>query len=145
MTQAENEPDELHEEIEAFWRESVFRARLNQMPSYFGPTPLEVLRPPAWQWGETAEEADRFVDGVIAGSVTGFAVPAHEYAEEPPPEVGEMGIVLDGTQTPRALLVVVEVTTVPRAGLDATILVDGQVESEVDDVVLQRVKVLHHG
>ena len=43
--------DEIDQHVEAFWRESVFKARINHMPTYFGPTPLEVVRPPAWSCG----------------------------------------------------------------------------------------------
>ena len=137
--------DEIDQHVEAFWRESVFKAKLNNMPSYFGPTPLEVVRPPAWSWGETDQDADAFVDALVAGRTTGFAVPAAAYGDDDPaPEIGEMGIVLDGGMHPRALVVTTEVLTVPSGELDreSTVVEDG-VESPDTPMLLQRMRLLY--
>ena len=52
------------DEIATFWELARFHAKLNVAPAYFGPTTLEVVRPPAWSFGETPEEADEFVAGL---------------------------------------------------------------------------------
>ena len=137
--------DEIDQHVEAFWRESVFKARINNMPSYFGPTPLEVVRPPAWSWGETDQDADAFVDALVAGRTTGFAVPADAYGEEDPaPEIGEMGIVLDGRMHPRALVVTTEVLTVPSGELDRESTVVEEADASPDALmVLQRMRLLY--
>ena len=62
--------DEIDQHVETFWRHAVFKAKINHLPTYFGPTPLEVVRPPAWSWGENDEEADAFVADLIAGRTT---------------------------------------------------------------------------
>lgn len=138
--------DDIDQQVESFWRQAVFKARINHMPSYFGPTPLEVVRPPAWSWGENDEDADAFVDDLVAGRTTGFAVPADAYAEdEPTPEVGEMGIVLDSGMQPRALVVTAEVLTVTSGEVDrdSTVVVGGDLPPETT-MLLQRIRLLHH-
>ena len=45
------EPD--HPEVRAFWDVARMHANLNAAPSYFGPTPLESVPPPAWSYGAT--------------------------------------------------------------------------------------------
>ncbi|MGZ5405714.1 MAG: hypothetical protein ACXWDL_13765 [Nocardioides sp.] len=138
--------DEIDQHVETFWRQSVFKAKINHMPSYFGPTPLEVVRPPAWSWGENDAEADAFVTDLVAGRTTGFAVPAGAYAdEEPAPEVGEMGIVLDSGMQPRALVVTTEVLSVSSGELDrdATVVDGGEVPPGTP-MLLQRIRLLHH-
>lgn len=138
--------DEIDQHVEAFWRHAVFKARINHLPTYFGPTPLEVVRPPAWSWGESDEDADAFVDALVAGRTTGFAVPADAYAEEEPaPEIGEMGIVLDSGMQPRALVVTVEVLTVTSGELDrASTVVEGGDLPPEKAMLLQRIRLLHH-
>ena len=137
--------DEIDQHVEAFWRRAVFKARINNLPSYFGPTPLEVVRPPAWSWGENDQDADAFVDALIAGRTTGFAVPADAYAEdEPDPEIGEMGIVLDSGMQPRALVVTTEVQTVASGDLDhASTVVDGGDVPPETAMLLQRIRLLY--
>jgi len=137
--------DEIDQHVEAFWRESVFKARINHMPTYFGPTPLEVVRPPAWSWGETDQDADAFVDSLVAGRTTGFAVPADAYGEEEPaPEIGEMGIVLDSRMEPRALVVTTEVLTLSSGELDReSTVVEGGDLSPDTVMLLQRMRLLY--
>lgn len=138
--------DDIDRYVEAFWRQAVFKAHINHMPTYFGPTPLESVRPPAWSWGETAAEADAFVEAVVSGRTTALAVPEKEYAgsEEPWPEVGEMGIVLDGAETPRALIVVTDVALLPLADVDpAATLVNGGGLPAESPIVVQQIRVLY--
>jgi uncharacterized protein YhfF len=137
--------DEIDQHVEAFWRQAVYKAGINHMPSYFGPTPLEVVRPPAWSWGETDADADAFVEALVAGRTTGFAVPADAFAEEEPaPEVGEMGIVLDGGMQPQALVVTTEVVSVTWGELDLeSTVVDGGEVPPGTPMLLQRIRLLH--
>ena len=98
------EPD--HPEVRAFWDLARFHAKLNSAPSYFGPTTLEVVVPPAWSYGDTREEADDFVASVLSGEVTSTEAARSEYddAEAPLPTSGALSILCDGTGKPAALL-----------------------------------------
>ena len=51
--------------VRAFWDLARFHAKLNTAPSYFGPTTLEVVPPPAWSFGAHPEQADALL---IVGS-----------------------------------------------------------------------------
>src|SRR5690554_2623332 len=55
---AESGPDER---LEAFWAEASTRARLDFIGAYAGPTVLGSLRPPAWAFGATPEQADELL------------------------------------------------------------------------------------
>lgn len=102
-------------DIEAYWTLARSQARLTDIPGYFGPTPLEVLTPPAWAFGATPEEADELLALVLAGTKTATASALWDYEAEgeQPPQVGALSIVLDGAGHPRALLETTEVTVVP--------------------------------
>jgi uncharacterized protein YhfF len=116
------------------------------VPSYFGPTPLEVVRPPAWAFGTTAEEADGFLRDVASGRTTAIAGSLRDYRADDGvvPETGEMGIVVDGRGTPAALVVVTEALTVPYAEVDAaTTVVEGSGFAPDTAMVVQRLRVLY--
>jgi uncharacterized protein YhfF len=136
---------DVDDALESFWREAVFRARLNHMPSYFGPTPLEVIRPPAWAFGATAAEADAFVRDVESGRTSALAGPLREYAAdgEPLPEAGELGIVVDGSGRPRLLLAVTEVVTLPYAAVGVGAVVEGSGHAADTEMLVQQLRVLH--
>ncbi|QBR91069.1 ASCH domain-containing protein [Nocardioides euryhalodurans] len=139
-------PEETDGALDTFWRVAVFHARLNGVPSYFGPTPLEVVRPPAWSYGETPEEADAFLASVRSGATTATAMPLAELEQvgEPVPQPGELGIVLDGRGDPQALVSVSEVLLVPYAEVDpGSTLVEGEGLVADTPMVVQRLKVLH--
>uniref|UniRef100_UPI0030FA509C ASCH domain-containing protein n=1 Tax=Nocardioides salarius TaxID=374513 RepID=UPI0030FA509C len=92
-----------------------FHAKLNTAPSYFGPTTLEVVPPPAWSFGATAEEAEALLALVLDGTKTATASAHADYEVEgePLPEAGTLGIVLDGEGHPRALVETTDVRVVP--------------------------------
>ena len=92
-----------HEELRVFWDLARFHAKLNAAPTYFGPTTLESVPPPAWAFGETAEESDAFVESVLAAEGGRTTAPASDY-EGHLPEVGVLSILCDGSGTPRALV-----------------------------------------
>ena len=141
-----DEIGDVDEAIENFWRRAVFRAKINHVPSYFGPTPLEVVRPPAWSFGITPDEADAFLADLVEGRTTAIAGSRRDYEAggEPLPEVGELGIVCAGSGDPRALVVVSAVLTVPFAEVDAsTTVVEGEGFAPDTAMVVQRLEVLH--
>ena len=101
-----------HEELRVFWDLARFHAKLNAAPTYFGPTTLESVPPPAWAYGETAEESDAFVAQVLADEKGSTTAAEADYAGELP-QSGVLSILCDGSGVPRAL---VEVTEVDVAG-----------------------------
>ncbi|WP_210502341.1 ASCH domain-containing protein [Nocardioides xinjiangensis] len=101
-----------HEELRVFWDLARYHAKLNAAPTYFGPTTLESVPPPAWAYGESAEESDAFVAEVLADDRGRTSAAAADYADGLP-EVGVLSILCDGAGVPRAL---VEVTAVEVTG-----------------------------
>lgn len=99
------------DEIGSFWELARFHAKLNVAPAYFGPTTLEVVRPPAWSFGETPEDADEFVAGLDSDVQLKTSTPAAEYAdgEADMPVAGSLSILCDGAGHPVALLEIEEV------------------------------------
>lgn len=91
------------ERIAAFWDLARFHAGLNAAPSYFGPTTLEVVTPPAWSWSDDPAEADAFVEQARAQESVESVTPLSEYDGEPPP-TGLLSILCDGAGQPRLLL-----------------------------------------
>jgi uncharacterized protein YhfF len=102
-------------DVEAFWELARFHAKLNSAPTYFGPTTLEVVPPPAWAFGGSAEEADELLQLVLEGTKTATASALWDYEAEGEalPEVGSLSILLDGRGHPRALINTTEVEVVP--------------------------------
>lgn len=98
-----------HEELRVFWELARFHAKLNAAPTYFGPTTLESVPPPAWAYGESAGESDQFVAQVLADEVGETTATTEEYAGELP-ETGVLSILCDGSGVPRALVEVTDVT-----------------------------------
>jgi uncharacterized protein YhfF len=97
-----------HEELRVFWDLARYHAKLNAAPTYFGPTTLESVPPPAWAYGDSAEESDAFVAQVLAEEKGSTTAPAADYAGEVP-ESGVLSILCDGAGTPRALVEVTEI------------------------------------
>jgi uncharacterized protein YhfF len=107
-----NEVEFDHEELRVFWDLARFHAKLNAAPTYFGPTTLESVPPPAWAYGDSAEESDDFVARVLADERGETSAAVADYGDDLP-ESGVLSILCDGTGKPRAL---VEVTDVTRSG-----------------------------
>lgn len=97
-----------HEELREFWDVARVHAKLNAAPSYFGPTTLESVPPPAWSYGDTAEESDEFAARVLADGRGTTTAAVGDYGGELP-EVGVLSILCDGRGAPRALVEVTEV------------------------------------
>ena len=107
------EPGEVdfdHEELRVFWELARFHAKLNAAPSYFGPTTLESVPPPAWAYGDSAQESDAFVEQVLADEGGETTADAADYLGDLP-QVGVLSILCDGSGVPRALVEVSEVRT----------------------------------
>ncbi len=104
-----SEVDFDHEELRVFWDLARYHAKLNAAPTYFGPTTLESVPPPAWAYGDSAEESDAFVAQVLAGDAGSTTAPSGDYAGEYP-ETGTLSILCDGAGVPRALVEVSDVT-----------------------------------
>jgi uncharacterized protein YhfF len=102
-------------EVETFWQLARFHAKLNSAPSYFGPTTLEVVPPPAWSFGSTPEQADELLTLVLRGTKTATAGALWDFEaeDEPLPEVGTLSILLDGAGHPHALIEATDVRVVP--------------------------------
>ena len=108
------------EAIDHFWEVARQHAELAGVPTYTGENPVSLLRPPAWAFGATPEQADRLLALVLDGTKTATASSQADYEAEGEalPEPGTLGIVLDGAGRPRALLVTTEVSVVPFAEVD---------------------------
>jgi uncharacterized protein YhfF len=108
-------------EVRSFWDLARFHAKLNSAPSYFGPTTLEVVPPPAWSFGATPEQADELLALVLDGTKTATASSLWEFEHEGEqlPEPGTLSIILDGRGHPRALIETTEVEVVPFDEVDA--------------------------
>lgn len=107
--------------VEAFWELARFHAKLNAAPTYFGPTVLEVVPPPAWAFGADAEQADALLQLVLAGTKTATASALRDYErdEAPLPQVGSLSIIVDGRGHPRALIETTAVEVRPFSQVDA--------------------------
>lgn len=98
-----------HEELRVFWDLARFHANLNAAPTYFGPTTLESVPPPAWSFGESAAQSDDFVTAVLAEEGGETTAPLADYGGDLP-EAGVLSILCDGSGKPRALVEVADVT-----------------------------------
>jgi uncharacterized protein YhfF len=105
------DPDQLDQ----FWASARHQTRANPVPGYLGTYSAEALAPPAWSFGATPELADELLALVLAGTKTATASAQWDYeqAGEPVPAVGDLGIVLDSAEHPRALLETIHVDIVP--------------------------------
>ncbi len=109
-----------HSAVESFWELARFHAKLNAAPSYFGPTPLEAVPPPAWAFGADADQADELLALVLEGSKTATATALWDFddEDEPLPEVGSLSIIVDGRGHPRALIETTAVEVRPFSEVD---------------------------
>lgn len=98
-----------HDELRVFWDLARFHAKLNAAPSYFGPTTLESVPPPAWSFGESAGQSDAFVAEALAAEGGETTAPVADY-DGAIPETGVLSILCDGSGKPRALVEITEVT-----------------------------------
>ncbi|MCL8251825.1 ASCH domain-containing protein [Aeromicrobium fastidiosum] len=109
------------DEIDAFWTAARHQTRTNPVPGYLGTYSAEALAPPAWAFGATPEHAEELLALVLAGTktATSSALWDFEHDGEPMPQVGDLAIILDGQERPRALIEIVRVDVVPFDEVDA--------------------------
>lgn len=103
------------DEIGAFWTDAKIVAGLNPASAYGGPIPADTVPPPAWSFGVDAAQADRLLALVLDGTKTATSSALWDYEEEnaPLPEAGDLSIVLDADDHPRALIRTTSVRVVP--------------------------------
>lgn len=108
-------------DVDAFWDLARFHAKLNAAPSYFGPTALESVPPPAWSFGSDPAQADLLLRLVVEGTKTATASARWDYEHEGEelPAVGNLSILLDGAGHPRALIETTQVDVVPFDEVDS--------------------------
>lgn len=106
--------------IAEFWQRARTRTRSNPAPGYFGVTVRDTLAPPAFSFGSSPSEADALCDLVLAGTKTATASALADYHQggEPLPERGDLAIVTDGAERPRALIQVTTVRLLPFEQVD---------------------------
>lgn len=107
-------------DVNQFWEHARQGASLNPIQEWIGPRVSGTVPPAAWAFGETPEVADRLADEVVAGTKTTTTSLLWQYEAEdaPLPEQGELGIVLDGSDSPRALILTTDVRVMPFAEVD---------------------------
>lgn len=123
-------------DLEAFWVDAKIHANLTELASYLGERPLSAVLPPAWAFGGSPAEADHLLALVLAGTKTAMSSGLWEYtaAGEELPSVGQLSILLDSAQRPRALIRTDTVRVVPYAEVDDEhALAEGQGEVTGDD------------
>ena len=98
------------DEIGNFWDLARFHAKLNVAPTYFGPDHPRVVRPPAWAYGDTPEEADDFVARTDSEDrITTRRRPRSTTGGRRMPVAGSLSILCNGAGHPVALLEIEEV------------------------------------
>ena len=109
------------DEVARFWDLACHHTRLTSLPGYLPATSRALLPPPAWAFGRSPEQADALVSLVLDGTktATASAVADYEAEGEPLPQVGALGIVLDGAGHPRALIETTSVDVVPFSDVPA--------------------------
>jgi len=88
--------------ISAFWQSARGHVGFGKMESIVGGSPLDVVPPPSFSFGE-----DESVAAILAGTKTETSAPRVEFDELP--RVGDLAIVLDAAGEPRALIRTTEV------------------------------------
>ncbi|WP_435201100.1 ASCH domain-containing protein [Janibacter sp. GS2] len=108
------------DDLEAFWQRARRHVELASVSSYMGENPIALLRPPAWAFGATPEQADELLHLVLEGTKTATASALWDYEAEGEdlPSEGSLGIVVDSSGAPGALVVTTRVRTVPFDAVD---------------------------
>lgn len=102
------------DEIDTFWTAARHQTRINPVPGYLGSYSGEALAPPAWAFGATPEHADELLALVLDGTktATAGALWDYEHEDEKTPQVGDLSIILDGAEHPRALIETTQVDVI---------------------------------
>lgn len=102
-------------DLEAFWTHAIIAGRLNPIDAVGAQTDLVSLRPGAFAFGDTREQANRLADAVVAGKKTATSSyrAAYGAGEESLPTPDDLWIMCDGEGRPRALLRNTDVVVTP--------------------------------
>lgn len=102
-------------DLESFWVRAKTRAKLNPIEAVGGQTDVESLRPGAFVFGATREQANDLAELVLAGRkrATSSYAPAYEVDAEELPTPEDLWIMCDGDGRPRALLRNTRVECIP--------------------------------
>lgn len=126
----------------AFWQAGQGHLGFGRLGVITGDTSDDVVVPPAWTFGVTEAEADAEAEAVLAGRKTATSGPRAAFDDLP--EVGDVGIVLDGSRHPRALVRVTAVDVVP-AALVSTGHVGAELGVPPSEEALERWRALNAG
>lgn len=107
------EDSELAAEVLDFWAATRQYAGLAKASIVVGQTVGETVPPQAWSFGDEPELAERLLAAVLAGEKTATSSALWDYDDEgaPLPVAGELSILLDGENHPRALIRTTSVET----------------------------------
>jgi len=92
--------------VDQFWTNARIEGKLNRLEVLTGQDPHGTLPPPVWASSPDPAQADADVAELLAGGSLTMASPRADYSTEdlPLPQIGDLAIVLDGTDHPRALV-----------------------------------------
>lgn len=103
--QATAQPDHAAQIVE-FWEASRIKAGFGRTGMVTGIGNETAVPPMAWSFGDDPALADQLLGLVLDGTktATSSAVWSYEDGDEPLPRAGELAIILDSADTPRALV-----------------------------------------
>lgn len=92
--------------ISAFWQSARAHVGFGKLETVLGGSPLDVVPPPSFAFGDNPETADALLELVLTGQKTATSTAMVEFERngETGPRVGDLSIVLDGAGEPRALI-----------------------------------------
>lgn len=98
--------------IDRFWQNARIEGKLNRLEVVTGQEPHGTVPPPVWASSLDPAQANADVAELLetGGLVTASALTEYEQADVPLPEIGDLAIVLDGSENPRALVRTIAVT-----------------------------------
>lgn len=107
------EDAETAAEVLDFWAATRQYAGMAKASIVVGQTVGETVPPQAWSFGDEPELAERLLDAVLAGDKTATSSALWDYDDDdaPLPVAGELSILLDGENHPRALIRTTSVET----------------------------------
>ena len=96
-----------------YWESVRAKVKVSRAHVVMGPGVQGTVPPPAFSFGDSPELADELLGLVLTGRKTATSTAMAELSDdEPAPRVGDLWIVLDGRECPRALIRTTSVTQV---------------------------------
>lgn len=101
-------------DVDQFWTNARIEGKLNRLEVLTGQDPHGTVPPPMWASSPDPAQADTDLATLLASGQLTLAAPQADYDTEDMalPAVGDLGIVLDGSDRPRALVRTAEITVV---------------------------------